>query len=192
MNIGDKVEVINPKRGHFGLTGEVVSRTLLDFGVAIRDRAGRHLGGGMYESGELKLIEEGQNVTTTMTQAEFLALSPADQAAMIATHVMEWKPWRSPCVKGSTEPDCWQTGDPQSPTMTMTGWRPTKDISDAWQVFERNGFYGNVVYMGTDYACTLHVHFGENGAGQTVTVDEAVSAPLAICLAAMKVAGAIV
>lgn len=58
MKVGDRVRVVNPERAHFGLAGKIVSQSLLDFGVAVHDDDGRHVGGGVFEPNELVLIED--------------------------------------------------------------------------------------------------------------------------------------
>jgi hypothetical protein len=57
--------------------------------------------------------------------------------ALVATNVMGWTAWASPMTpKGSTEPDCWRTGDRQSPTLRISAFEPSTDIDDAWLVVE--------------------------------------------------------
>lgn len=55
----------------------------------------------------------------------------------VAEKVMGWKPWASGYNK---EPDCWatgKTGDDESPTVLISGWRPSEDIGAAWEVVEK-------------------------------------------------------
>jgi hypothetical protein len=60
----------------------------------------------------------------------------------------------------------------------------TTDLSAAWTVFELNGTYGNVGYMGDEYYCEMWARWDENGSGVDVIVGGN-SGPEAICLAAL-------
>lgn len=49
---------------------------------------------------------------------------------------MGWTLWRSPAAR-SPEPDCWVTGDPESPTYLVEYWCPSTDIACALKVVEK-------------------------------------------------------
>lgn len=120
-----------------------------------------------------------------MTDAELRELD-----AQIAVEVMGWKPWRSPAAK-TADPDCWLTGNTESPTHAMWGWKPSVDMSDAWRAVEK---------LIADWSGRLRVTVETSGKGATCDIvaltghgrqgrADSDSAPLAICLAAIRASG---
>lgn len=124
-----------------------------------------------------------------MTESEFLALSPREQDALVAEHVMGMKQL---CIHD------WNTQTTFYPPFKCSqcdGWvtlafpNYTTQIQDAWEVFD---------FINTDYAC---YQIGMNIRGNWVInirakLDQEFfiennSAPLAICIAALKAKGVI-
>lgn len=50
-------------------------------------------------------------------------------SARVATEVMGWSAWCSPCVpRGVATPDCWRTGNRHSPTYRISGFDPSTNM----------------------------------------------------------------
>lgn len=126
---------------------------------------------------------------------------PAGRAldAEVATKVMGWTEWKSPVVpRGVDEPDCWRTGDPESPTRTIAYWSPSTDIAAAWLVLDWLRSQRDVVMLTFDTrdkcweidACDyIDDDTGKRDDGSAprgcAVIVSAETAPLAICRAAL-------
>lgn len=107
---------------------------------------------------------------------------------LVARNVMGWTPWRSPSVpRGSTTPDCWMTGNERSPTVRISGWRPSEDIAAAWLVVDRLVSLGarvNVMNRAVGpWACHLILRIGTPDERTLMEYGE--TPALAICRAAL-------
>jgi Phage ABA sandwich domain len=106
-----------------------------------------------------------------------------DLDSLIAEKVMRWKTW----IADGTLDECWETGDEYNPTIRKSQWRPSTDISAAWEVVEKmiaNGF-DDVTLDYTDGWTAFFSDYDERAA-KTRTLP---SAPLAICIAALLAMG---
>ena len=132
-----------------------------------------------------------------MTKEEILGTKPGRELdAMIAHQIMKWgvaasrshenwdyyyililRPDIGGCEMNNKYPrysECAQMDIPPYST----------SIQAAWEVFEHNGYLGNVGYMGEEYRCELYTGFDKNGIGKTVTTTGK-TAPEAICKASL-------
>jgi len=124
-----------------------------------------------------------------MTETEFLALEPREQDALVAEKVMGWtakrlgkEPWPdgSYC-DGITNSSC-------------TEFWFTEEIAPAWQVVEKMREEGHTFVL--HHSDILFARFFLTSDGGIVRKDrdywgEADTAPLAICLAALRAKGVI-
>jgi hypothetical protein len=122
--------------------------------------------------------------------------------AAIAEKVMGWTKWRSPAAR-TPEPDCWKTGDEESPTRLIAYWSPSTDIAAAWLALDWLRTRRDVVCLTFDArdnyweidACDhidYHTNLRDDGSkprGCAVIVSAA-TAPRAICRAALSLATA--
>lgn len=116
-----------------------------------------------------------------MTRDEILALKPGRELdALVAEKVMGWT-YGHPCPEGM---DCLHWVDEKGEVRDYKPPQYSTDISAAWEVFEKNGYYGNVSYMGVEYVCTLWSKWDDEGLGVDVTATGN-TAPEAICKAAL-------
>ena len=134
-----------------------------------------------------------------MSESEFLALEPRERDALVAEKVMGWTnirwdagtTWMRDCL------DAWigepPEGEPYN-NWPESLYEFTTDISAAWQVVEAvDPLMGNspwdFVLARTDggWICNFHAEWFE----QVADGYEAPTAPLAICIAALKAKGVI-
>lgn len=105
-----------------------------------------------------------------MTEAEARALPPRELDALVAEKVMGYGPKNDPCHAGE--------------------WSPSTSISAAWEVVENMKEDGDVFieWWQDDLWTVSNKPIGVRDNGVILEAD---TAPLAICLAALKAVGAI-
>jgi len=120
--------------------------------------------------------------------------------ALVAEFVMEWTRWRDPEL--GTDTEYWNQGGEWAPFQVnddkATGpdiWAPSTSIADAWEVAEHlmvrmqissrsdDAIWLTKGYLTDEWACQF------NTPGGFVGVKGEDTAPLAICLAALKAVG---
>jgi len=114
---------------------------------------------------------------------------------LIATRIMGWE--KRQAYFHPSNPKYWFDGDSSERQIIANAWRPSTNIAQAWEVVEKmieKGFYINI---GTDdlnqFFCALvygETSIEEDGIQkilkEKVFSAEEKTAPLAICLAALK------
>lgn len=126
-----------------------------------------------------------------MTEKEFLALAPREQDALVAEKVMGWTlelrkyVWEDPSEFYRSDHADFHDGRCIPITEASGYLRPyTTDISAAWEVVEKMGGYGRSLFEWSEgWIFELVTSDGESVVGQAYT------APLAICIAALKAVG---
>jgi hypothetical protein len=110
--------------------------------------------------------------------------------ALIAEQVMGWTKRSIPDEIVGPE---WYWCSEAGPKQLVSSWRPSTEIHWAWMVVERlrgqhccTKLYSDHGYV---WECTLIKEFDDPHAGEQPLFGQAETAPLAICLAALKAVG---
>lgn len=126
-----------------------------------------------------------------MTEQDFFEMDDRERDAVVAERVMGWHP----CLGGC----CWlgEDGNRTAGRLQYQSFNPTTSIAAAWQVVEKhaNGVW-NWRIIQNDSTEPYRQWFVEVRLGYSTSYDKAfpvwaATAPLAICIAALKAKGVI-
>ena len=110
-----------------------------------------------------------------------------DLNARVAVEVMGWKPIDRKAAGWGDGPEVWATGDDSEDGSPTRQWfEPSTDIAAAWKVVEKLGLAFELGWLPTDEGLSWDASFGEKRGSEEGTTTYAATAPLAICLAALK------
>lgn len=136
-----------------------------------------------------------------MTEAEFLEMPERERDAVVAENVMKWpfnlcRPFngtgRREVRDGTLSEFCVKCGDPYG---YHGGWPSyTTDIAAAWAVVEKmreEFLYPDIISKTTEWLCVVDKYEEEDEPIRWPVRAASPSAPLAICLAALKAKGVI-
>jgi hypothetical protein len=125
------------------------------------------------------------NEVPTLTREQVLTLPVGrDLDVLVAEHIMGWKPWRSPVARLLDEPDCWETDDPECPSVRRSGWCPSADIAAAWDVVRKMRSGGRTFLLGDRVGGGVVASFSRGTVDRNFKADGSTDEE-AICRAAL-------
>jgi hypothetical protein len=110
-------------------------------------------------------------------------MGDADIDRLVAIHVMKWRPDDN-CPRGYRP--CWSINVGKNDGPDYDDWTPSTDIACAWQALGRFPYGEWAIILGNQdngWLCKIY------GLSKDMDYSQADTAPMAICLAALKAVG---